>query len=185
MAPQPKTGIVDPKAPPGFDTAGVDSSQAALIWGQGGTPRSQLRVRTLIASRWMVIAGQALILMTARLVFNMDAPFLLCFALVGMAAWVNLLTGIASPGQRIMGDGEATAQLAFDLCQIIGLVYLTGGASNPFVLMMIAPVILAAATLPLRSLAVLGALAGQVSSPWCSWPGPRPGAPPPTSRPRA
>jgi two-component system sensor histidine kinase RegB len=125
----------------------------------------------------MVVGGEIAILATARLALDVDAPFLLCFALVGMAAWVNLLTVVASPGQRIMNDLEATAQLAFDICQIGGLVYLTGGASNPFIVMLIAPVVLAAATLPLRSLATLGGLAVSMVVALSFWAWPEPWAP--------
>ena len=79
--------------------------------------------------------------------------------MVGAAAWINLLTGVASPGQRVFGDREAAAQLGFDILQMSALVFLTGGLANPFVLMLIAPVTLAAATLPLRPLLILARLA--------------------------
>lgn len=174
MASQPTQGSSDPKAPQRLDTAAVDAAQAALVWDQAATRRSRLRIRTLVASRWMVIAGEVAILGVARLALDVEAPYLLCFALVGLAAWVNLLTGVASPGQRMAGDLEATAQLGFDVLQIGGLVYLTGGASNPFIVMLIAPVVLAAATLPLRSLAVLGglAIASVAALAFLAWPEP-------------
>jgi two-component system sensor histidine kinase RegB len=174
MASQPTQGSSDPKAPQRLDTAALDAAQAALIWDQAATRRSRLRIRTLVASRWMVIAGEVGILGVARLALDVEAPYLLCFALVGLAAWVNLLTGVASPGQRMAGDLEATAQLGFDVLQIGGLVYLTGGASNPFIVMLIAPVVLAAATLPLRSLAVLGglAIASVAALAFLAWPEP-------------
>jgi two-component system sensor histidine kinase RegB len=56
-------------------------------------------------------------------------------------------------------EGEATAQIAFDILQLAGMLYLTGGIFNPFSLLLIAPVTLAAATLPARFAAALGALA--------------------------
>jgi len=92
------------------------------------------------------------------------APYVLCFLVVGAAAWLNLLTGVATPGQRVFGDREAAVQLGVDILQISLLIFLTGGTSNPFVLMLIAPVTLAAATLPLRHVLTLGVVAAAASS---------------------
>jgi two-component system sensor histidine kinase RegB len=91
-------------------------------------------------------------------------PYPPCFAVVGAGAWANLLTGVASPGQRVFGDREAAAQLGLDILQVGVLVFLTGGTSNPFVLLLIAPVTLAAATLPLRHVLALGVTAALLSA---------------------
>ena len=116
-------------------------------------------MRTLVTLRWVVILGEVAILLAAGLGLGFRAPYALCFGLIGASAWINLLTGVASPGQRMTGAWEAAAQLAFDVAQITGLLYLTGGIANPFSLMLIAPVTLAAATLPLTQVGVLGGLA--------------------------
>jgi two-component system sensor histidine kinase RegB len=120
--------------------------------------RSHLRVRTLVSLRWLVIAGEVLLLLVVGLGLGFPAPYPLCFAVIGAAAWLNLITGV-SPGQRVFGDWEAAGQLALDIVQIAALVFLTGGTANPFVLLLIAPVTLAAATLPARPVLALGALA--------------------------
>jgi two-component system sensor histidine kinase RegB len=173
-------GAADPNAIGGLDTAMADPTQARPAWDMGVAQKGRLRVRTLTASRWLVIAGEVVILAVARTALDLEAPYLLCFGLVGLAAWINLLTSVASPGQRMTGEVEAGAQLAFDLLQIGGLVYLTGGAGNPFLVMLIGPVVLAAATLPLRAVLPLGVLAIVLAmalaffawpSPW-SQPGP-------------
>ncbi|CAN7640283.1 ActS/PrrB/RegB family redox-sensitive histidine kinase [Phenylobacterium sp. LjRoot225] len=120
---------------------------------------SHLRVRTLVSLRWLVIAGEVLLLLVVGLGLGFQAPYPLCFAVIGAAAWLNLLTGVASPGQRMFGDWEGASQLALDVLQITALVYLTGGTANPFVLLLMAPVTLAAATLTLRPVLALGFLA--------------------------
>jgi len=127
--------------------------------GKAGVRRASLRVRTLVTLRWLVIIGEIAALALVALLLGFRTPYAVCFGVIGLAAWINLLTGVASPGQRLYGSKEATAQLAFDILQISVLVFLTGGAANPFILMLIAPVTLAAATLPLRPVLVLGALA--------------------------
>jgi two-component system sensor histidine kinase RegB len=128
-----------------------------------GVRHSHLRVRTLVALRWMVIAGEVVLLLAIGLGLGYQAPYPLCFAVIGVAAWVNILTRLTSAGQRVFGDLEATGQLALDLLQIAALVFLTGGAANPFVLLLIAPVTLAAATLPARPVLTLGVLAAVLS----------------------
>ncbi len=132
-------------------------------WAEGAVHRGRLRVRTLVTLRWLLVAGEvALLLLLMSMGFSL--PYPLCFAVVGAGAWVNLLTGVASPGQRVFGDREAAAQLSLDIGQMSALVFLTGGTSNPFVLMLIAPVTLAAATLPLRQVLVLGVMASLLSA---------------------
>jgi len=120
-------------------------------------------VRTLVTQRWLVLIGEAVVLVAAGLGLGLKAPYALCFGVIGAGAWVNLLTGVATPGQRTLGDLEAAAQLAVDILQISALLALTGGAANPFVLLLIAPVTLAAATLPLRHLLALAGLASVAS----------------------
>jgi two-component system sensor histidine kinase RegB len=132
-------------------------------WAEGAVHRGRLRVRTLVTLRWIVVAGELLLLLlVVGMGFRLPIP--LCLAVIGAGAWINLLTGVASPGQRVFGDREAAAQLSLDILQISTLVFLTGGTSNPFVLMLIAPVTLAAATLTLRPVLVLGAIAGLTSA---------------------
>jgi two-component system sensor histidine kinase RegB len=132
-------------------------------WAEGAVHRGRLRVRTLVTLRWLVVLGEVLLLLVVGVGLGFSAPYPLCFAVVGAGAWLNLLTGVASPGQRIFGDTEAAAQLALDILQIGILVFLTGGASNPFMLIMIAPVTLAAATLPPRQVLALGGFAALAS----------------------
>ncbi len=138
--------------------------------------RSHLRVRTLVSLRWLVIAGEVLLLLVVGLGLGFPAPYPLCFAVIGAAAWLNLLTGVASPGQRMFGDWEGAGQLALDIVQIGVLVFLTGGTANPFVLLLIAPVTLAAATLPARPVLALGLMASLTALALAFWSMPLPGA---------
>ncbi|WP_312164585.1 ActS/PrrB/RegB family redox-sensitive histidine kinase [Phenylobacterium sp.] len=128
-------------------------------WNLAGTRGGRLRMRTLVTLRWMIIAGELLVFALGGLLLGFDAPYTLCFTVIGASAWVNLLTGVASPGQRLIGGWEAVAQLGFDIGQISLLLFLTGGAANPFILMLLAPVTLGAATLAPRSVNLLAGLA--------------------------
>jgi two-component system sensor histidine kinase RegB len=144
--------------PGGAAAPAPDDDGLTADWSEGAVHRGRLRVRNLVTLRWLVTAGEAALL-GAVMLMGFHAPYPVCFAVVAAGAWVNLLTGVASPGQRIFGDREAAAQLSLDILQVSALVFLTGGTANPFLLMLIAPVTLAAATLPLRPVLTLGALA--------------------------
>ncbi|HQT55867.1 MAG TPA: histidine kinase dimerization/phospho-acceptor domain-containing protein, partial [Phenylobacterium sp.] len=130
----------------GLDRQSPVQAQDELAWDMRGAGHGRLRMRTLVTLRWTLILGEVAILLIGGVFLGFKAPYAICFGLIGVAAWINLLTGVASPGQRMMADWEATAQLGFDIAQISILLFLTGGAANPFILMLIAPITLAAAT---------------------------------------
>ncbi|MGH6999092.1 MAG: ActS/PrrB/RegB family redox-sensitive histidine kinase, partial [Phenylobacterium sp.] len=154
---------------PGLDRQTTDPAQGVADlgvagwgeegWNLAGTRGGRLRMRTLVTLRWMIIAGELLVFALGGLVLGFDAPYTLCFTVIGASAWVNLLTGVASPGQRLIGGWEAVAQLGFDIGQISLLLFLTGGTANPFILMLLAPVTLGAATLAPRWVNLLAGLA--------------------------
>ena len=62
------------------------------------------------------------------------------------------------PAHRLT-NREATFYLAFDVLQLAALLYLTGGIANPFALMFVAPVVIAATTLNLGNVLILAGIA--------------------------
>ena len=151
-APISPSAVVD--RPPG-DEAQVE----AAAFDSATIRRGRVRVRTLVRLRWVVIGGQLIGLIVLGGLLGYPAPYAVCLTLVAAAAWLNLLTGVASAGQRLAGDWEAAGQLAFDVVQIAALMFLLGGVLNPFCIIAIAPITLAAATLPRRPLAAICAVA--------------------------
>ena len=118
--------------------------------GMGLPRRSRLRMRTLLTQRWLAIAGQSAAVAFCGLVLKFDLPFVACFAMIGLSAWLNLILTVSSSGQRLALDWETALQLTFDTLQLSGLLYLTGGIASPFSLLLVAPAVLAATTLPSR-----------------------------------
>jgi len=145
----------------GLDTALPAGAQD--VWDSAAIRRGHLRVRTLVTLRWVVIAGQVALLSAMAFALGYPAPYYLCAGVVAAGAFINVLTGVASPPQRVMGDMEAVGQLSLDILQMAFLLGLIGGTANPFILILLAPVTLAAATLPLRPMLILGALASVLS----------------------
>ncbi|ACG76641.1 sensor histidine kinase [Phenylobacterium zucineum HLK1] len=148
-------------APHRLDRAAANGVQG--VWDADAVNRSHLRLRTLVTLRWLVIAGQTALLLALGLLLDYPGPYALAALAIGVGGFVNLLTGVASPLQRVLGDREATAHLAFDILQIAIFMGLMGGTANPFVVLLIVPVTLAAATLPLRHTLLLAGLAALAS----------------------
>jgi two-component system sensor histidine kinase RegB len=146
-----------PAGKPGPDTPGSAAAQAAAAVVSRRPGR--LRARTLINLRWLALAGQATALVMVALLLKFPAPYLACAVVVGVGIWLNLLLTLTPISRRAATDWEAAAQLAFDILQLGGLLYLTGGIANPFALLIIAPVTLAGASLPVRYAAAVAALA--------------------------
>ncbi len=130
---------------------------AAQDWAKGR--RARLRPSTLIGLRWLGVGGQAAAVAFVALVLRFPLPWIWCALAIGASAALNAVLSLRPVVPHSAGRKEATAQFAFDILQLAVMLYLTGGLANPFSLMLIAPVTLAAATLPTRNTLGLGALA--------------------------
>lgn len=140
----------------------------------------RVRLRTLILLRWLAVAGQTLTVLFVHYAMEFPLPIGPCLGVIAASAWINAWLTLALPTQRFAKDWEAFAQLAYDVVQLIVLLTLTGGLVNPFSIMLVAPVVIAVAALPLvwwLALATL-ALAGSAAMAFWRLPLPWEGAPP-------
>ncbi len=119
----------------------------------------RLRTRTLINLRWLSIVGELATISFAGGVLKVGLAYPQLLALVASAALLNIGLSLSPASRRVARAWEATGQLAFDISQLAGLLYFTGGVGNPFALLMIAPVTVGAATLPARDAVALGLVA--------------------------
>jgi len=118
----------------------------------------RLRLNTLIRLRWLAIVGQSATVLAVAYGFQFPLPVSLCFALIACSAWLNLFLTFRYPSAYRLSAPAAFATLLFDSAQLAGLLYLTGGLTNPFSLLLTVPVVVSATTLPLRLTALLGGL---------------------------
>src|SRR6185437_7853225 len=72
---------------------------------------------------------------------------------------LNIVLALLYPASHRLSNREATYYLAFDVVQLAALLYFTGGIANPFSLMFVAPVVIAAATLNLGNTLILAFIA--------------------------
>ena len=122
--------------------------------------RSQwVRLRTLIVLRWIAVAGQLAAIETARHYFDIQLQVGLCYLAVGASIMANLVAIFVYPENKRLSEGETTLTLLFDIAQLSFLLFLTGGLHNPFALLILTPVTIAATALNLRSALLLGGVA--------------------------
>ncbi|QDC01590.1 ActS/PrrB/RegB family redox-sensitive histidine kinase [Mesorhizobium sp. 8] len=117
-----------------------------------------LRLNTLIRLRWLAIVGQSATIIAVAYGLDFPLPVSLCFALLAASAWLNLFLAFRFPAAHRLKPLAAMGILVFDSLQLAGLLYMTGGLTNPFSLLMSVPVIISATSLPIRFTAFLGTL---------------------------
>lgn len=131
----------------------------ALLGSGAQTNRGRVRLRTLSNLRWLAIAGQSAALFVVRFGLDYHLPVLPCLAAVASSVALNTFLAIRFPATHRLSNRDATLFLGFDVLQLAALLYLTGGIENPFALMFLAPIVIAAATLNLGNTLILAGLA--------------------------
>lgn len=117
-----------------------------------------LSLRTLIILRWLALLGQTATVLVAHDLLHFPMPLMECMIAIAVGVMVNLasLFQLRRADSRLP-DGRLTAlHLGFDILQLSTLLALTGGLENPFCLLLVAPVTVAAASLPGRQAIGLG-----------------------------
>lgn len=118
-----------------------------------------IRLRTLIVLRWVAIAGQSIAVATASLFYQLQLEIGLCVLAIGTSVIANLVAVFIYPANKRLNEAEAMWMLVFDLAQLAFLIYLTGGLNNPFALLLLTPVTIAATALRLNAVLIVAAVA--------------------------
>lgn len=129
--------------------------QAGRSWPHG---RRQL-VATLAWLRLCAIGGQLVTIAFVAQVLGLAIPVTRLLAAIAVLALFNLLVLWRLRQKSAMAGWEPVVHIAIDTLVLGYLLYLTGGASNPFVSLLVMPITLAATALPLRSVAIVATLA--------------------------
>ena len=122
--------------------------------GHGSRTRHP-RVDTLIRLRWLAISGQFAAVLATHFVLGFPLPTMMCLAVVFVSVWVNIGLRIRFHRTERLSERPAVAQMAYDLVQLSVLLYLTGGLENPFSMLFLAPLMIAAVSLSAKSAAAL------------------------------
>ena len=101
----------------------------------------------LIKIRWIAILGQLTTLFTISFIFNFTIPLTECLIVVALSILVNFYSYFIQRGNPTLTDKKTFLFLLFDISQLVGLLFLTGGVFNPFVVLILAPIIISASYL--------------------------------------
>ena len=117
-------------------------------------------LRRLLQFRFALLGGECGLLVLGSLGLGLALPLLPLGLLLGGSATLGLLSWARLRWQAAaITAWELFGQFLLDVAQLFGFLYFLGGATNPFVFMLLLPPVLAAATLPERLTWALTALA--------------------------
>jgi two-component system sensor histidine kinase RegB len=116
-----------------------------------------IKLKTLIRMRWLAIAGQAGALLGAVLLLKIDVPLGAALTIIATSLLVNIAAYLLTEQGPVLRNLGATLSLLFDTVQLALLLHVTGGLSNPFVVMLLVPMIVASSLLAGRSVIFLTA----------------------------
>ena len=161
-------------------TQAAETSQERAVLRPAAHGRERgLPLRTLVLLRWLAIGGQTAAVVVAAFGLGLEVALAPALGAISVSAGFNLIATarLAGPAARRAPERETAAQLAFDIIQLSVLLALTGGLENPFCLLLVAPVTVAAAALPARHAMLLGGLALVASAMLFFWALPLPWRP--------
>jgi two-component system, sensor histidine kinase RegB len=120
---------------------------------------SRLRLQTIVRLRWFAVLGQLIAVAVVYFGFGFPMPVGFCLLLIAASAWLNVFLRVQFDSRHRLSNWFAASLLAYDMLQLAALIFLTGGIENPFIVLIVAPVTVSAATLPGRYTIFLGAVA--------------------------
>ena len=106
----------------------------------------RVSLRTLVFVRWVVIIGQLVTVSVVAVGFQFPMQLTPILTVIGLAIVINLLASVMRRG-RALSDRAVASYLAFDILQLSALLFLTGGLTNPFAVLVLGPIAVAAAVL--------------------------------------
>jgi two-component system, sensor histidine kinase RegB len=127
-----------------------------IIFSSSRTPNANLwRLQSL---RNIAIAGQTLTVVWVHFGLDIPLPLPATGVVIGLLAVFNILTRWRLSYAFPATDTEMFLQLLIDVAALTALLYLSGGASNPFVSLYLLPLVIVAITLPLAYTALMTAV---------------------------
>ena len=110
----------------------------------------QLDKKTLVILRWIAIIGQYITISIVYFVLKFELPFFYCSVIIFIGVLTNFYLQFKF-GKNQLNNFASTFFLFYDLLQLSVLLYLTGGVTNPFIILLIVPAIVSSTFLTLRS----------------------------------
>ena len=96
--------------------------------------------KTLVFLRWIALIGQFSAITLVYFYLKLEFLFVYAFLIIVIGIFTNLYLQFKIK-PILIKDLNASIFLIYDLFQLAGLLYLTGGISNPFSILIIIPAI--------------------------------------------
>ena len=112
--------------------------------------------KTLVILRWIAIVGQLIAVNLVYNFLNLKFPIIESHIIILIGLITNLYLQFRIRGSQLK-DTYSSLFLILDLAQLSLLLYLTGGISNPFSLLLIVPAIVSSTFLSMGTTIILGA----------------------------
>jgi len=116
--------------------------------------------RTLAWLRLCAIAGQSVAVLVCAWWMQLQIPLLPLLVGIGLLAVFSVFAAWRLRQPWPMHEWETIGHIAADTLVLGYLLYFTGGASNPFITLLLVPIALSAAALPVRAILAVAALTG-------------------------
>ena len=113
--------------------------------------------KTLVNLRWIAIVGQLITINFVHYYFKLELPILEAHIVILLGLITNIILQFKIKVNQLK-DLYSAFFLIYDLLQLTFLLYLTGGISNPFSLLMIVPSIVSSTFLSMGTTIILGTL---------------------------
>ena len=110
--------------------------------------RSLIALPWLLRVRWVMVAGQAVVVAIAVLILGITLPVPALLSLIAASAVTNAVAWAVQ--QRVAAASLGGTLLLLDVLQLTGLMWLTGGPLNPFSMLFLVYITLAAVVLGSR-----------------------------------
>ena len=111
----------------------------------------------LIKIRWIAIAGQLITLFIISFILSFKIPLIQCLFVVILSVIINVFSYFIQKDNSTLSNKKTFMFLIFDISQLVALLYLTGGVYNPFIILILAPIIISASYLTAFSTILLSA----------------------------
>ena len=118
----------------------------------------QLNKTTLVNLRLIAHLGQLLAIIIVKFYFDFEfSQYLNCLIIVGIGIGTNIFLHFKTKDNQL-DNLQSTICLAYDIIQLGVLLYLTGGVTNPFIIIIIVPSVFSSKYLNLRTSIFLASL---------------------------
>ena len=99
----------------------------------------RITLETLINIRWIAILGQFFTVSFVYYGLKFEFPYYIALVLIFLSAIINAYLEVNKKKFLTIDNFAATVSIFYDLVQLVILLFMTGGLSNPFSILIIVP----------------------------------------------